>query len=175
MTDDEKIVVGYQAAIEMINAGGADNWARFNALLVSNSVLLAATGFVLTEKLKVSIPTWVTAGIGCGFGSMLCLFWALLILRGDHYITYWNAVAREVEEGLGGFDLFRRGRLYGEGRTVEVSDGKNARPLQMPCLASIRSVTWMYLIIALFGVLYVIVLVVAVSTLPTSHPAFSGI
>lgn len=156
MTDDEKIAVGYAAAIEMINAGGADNWARFDALLVSNSVLLAAVGFVLTEKLRVPVSIWASAG--CVLGFVLCLLWGLLIWRGNRYIEYWNAVARELEGRLNGFDLFRRGQLFGRGVEVNVGQGAGAEQLRMRWVASVRSVRWMYVIIGLFAALYVVVL-----------------
>jgi hypothetical protein len=174
MTDEEKMVVGYQAAIDMINAQSADNWARFNALLVSNSVLLAAVGFVLTEKLRVPVSIWLSTGIGCGFGFLLCVLWWLLILRGDSYIRYWNAVARELENRLHSFNLLRRGQQYGGGGQVVVGMGQG-EAFQMHYVASFRSVWWMYSIIWLFAGVYVVVLLfLAFGISRGSSPALEG-
>jgi hypothetical protein len=170
VTDEEKIAVGYEAAVDMVNAGGADNWARFNALLVSNSVLLAAVGFVLTEKLRVPVSIWASAGIACGFGILLCAFWWLLIWRGDQYIRYFNAVARELEGQLGVFNLFRRGREFGRGDPVNVGQGDDAEELHMRRPASFRAVRWMYAIIGLFAILYLVVFVLVVFSASSQHP-----
>src|SRR5437016_991957 len=106
MANGDNVIAGYEAAVEMINSQPVDSWSRFNAMLVSNSVLLVAIGLLLSEKLRLPIHRFFPTVVALVLGTLLCTFWALLIRRGDRYSRYWAAVARELEQQLPQVDIF---------------------------------------------------------------------
>jgi hypothetical protein len=98
-------------------------WSRYNAMLVANSVILAAIGLTgdATERsfaLDVGLPL---------VGILLCLLWVSLVARGFDYFAYWILSARELEERYMAAEVVTvsRGGPFSSGKPVSfVIDGK---------------------------------------------------
>ena len=94
----ENAPIGYQCAVSLWVYEGQVIWARFNAMLLGHSILLA----VLTGLLTSSKPTNLTAlRVGlCFAGVLLCLVWLFLTDRGFRYHAYWIGSARKLEKHI---------------------------------------------------------------------------
>jgi hypothetical protein len=86
----ENARVGYQVAASLWAYEGEVTWSAFNAMLVANSLVLAAEGLG-------SSPRWFAVVLPIS-GVALCTLWYLLILRGFQVHDYRVLSARELEE-----------------------------------------------------------------------------
>src|SRR5262249_14888563 len=114
---------GYQAAVALWVYEGNLVWAKFNALLVANSIVLAIYGLALGAA-KVSRAFIICLPLA---GIVLCLVWWAQTKRGFDYFTYWILSARELEESCLSEQVqtVARGGLFGAGRPVSMAiDGK---------------------------------------------------
>ena len=112
----ENVRVGYQAAIELWIYEGQNNWQRFNAMLVANSILIATIGLSLRDR----DPLVIIAAGASFIGIMLCLMWITLTSRGADYHEYWVKSARELEVKLDSSDVrtVDRGAQFASGNVV---------------------------------------------------------
>jgi hypothetical protein len=75
----------FQAYVDLINSGRETNWARNNALLVANSLILGA---------MIASPTGLSGQQGLtllllGAGFLMTLVWAAITIAG------WNVLGRD--------------------------------------------------------------------------------
>ncbi len=140
---------GYKAALDLWTIQGNQSWTRFNALLVANSVFLAAVGWLITRQ--TAIPPVALSVLGV----VLCVLWFLLLVRGIEYQEYWVRAVRELEQRLEGVDIVNRGKTFGEGAPVEFALPPPGNRLRMTCIGRFKGRHAMYGIIAFFVMLYV--------------------
>lgn len=156
---DTALLATYGAAIELITGQAADWWSRFQALLLANSIVLAAIPF-LTERGYVLA---VVASLG---GLALCFAWRRLLDLGFDNLRYWYAVGQELEGQIGTFNILRRHQLLSQGQRVEVG----GLQMQIPGRRPAHAVEWAGRIIWLFVVGYLLAL--ALILWPLIHHAF---
>lgn len=112
----ENALVGYQMAISLWTYQEEQGWARFNFMLVANSLVIAVIGLALTSQRPLIIFT----GLLPVAGLLLCGIWFAVIKRESAYSDYYVLSARELEEKYL-FDPVKtvsRGGLFAEGSTV---------------------------------------------------------
>jgi len=92
----ENARIGYQAAVSLWTYEGAAIWARFNAMLVANSIVMAVIGLALTsEPAKEKLADFTSIA-----GLALCIIWCLLNTRGFDYHDHWIHSAKKLETYL---------------------------------------------------------------------------
>lgn len=129
----ENVRVGYKAAIDLWNTSGTQNWSRFNAMLVANSVILAVIGNVTVDDLM----GWQVRVALTGVGLVLCVCWRGAVDRGLTYQDHYVAGALELERHL-----------------APVSSVQDGSHLQMAGFSRMRTRRAMRTVILLFTLLY---------------------
>ena len=150
--------IGYQAAIALMTYDGGLIWSKFNAMLVANGFVLAIAGVTASAP---TAPTALQKAIAAG-GLVLCLLWANLTSRGFDNYVYWIQSARELEDLqlASPVRTLSRGAAFAGGMSVELSIGGVVTSRRMSAASRLLTARWnAYLIIAVFAVLYVVVLV----------------
>jgi hypothetical protein len=125
----DDIRAGYQSAVDFWVHEGELIWARFNAMLVANTLMVTAIGFLLTGSKTLSFLTIALSFVG----FLLCWMWILITQRGFDYFKYWIWSARELEQKLssGAVKTVSRGAEFAAGKLVTFElDGKK-RSFQM--------------------------------------------
>jgi hypothetical protein len=86
--------VGYQVAADIFNTTVDIVGARFNAMIVANSIVIGSIGLVLTSgrPLQNFVVLFGTVGI------LLNILWLHLLKRGFDYGQFIVLAAREIEE-----------------------------------------------------------------------------
>jgi len=133
---NEKARIGYEAAISVWTYEANAVWARYNAMLVANSVAMAVIAVTLTSTASHELT--LAASIA---GIVLCAAWGLLNERGFRYHDLSIAMARSLKEHLGLPDQ---------------------SPPQEDRLCGPRARDLTYLPISVFILLYIVALVLAV-------------
>ncbi|EOD64988.1 hypothetical protein [Amycolatopsis vancoresmycina] len=149
--------VGYQVAVSLWVSEGNLVWAKFNAFLVANSIVLAIYGLTLGSA-KVSGAFAVGLPIA---GLLLCLVWWMQTKRGFDYFTYWILAARELEEAALSAQVktVARGGSFGSGESVSLTIDGKARSLRMSRVSrAIKASVGAYAVIVVFAALYVVML-----------------
>jgi len=148
MSEQDDIRVAYQGAIDMATHEGDGVWARFNVILVANSVLLLA----LTTSTR-QLPEGWDAMLSIA-GIVLCVVWLLLMKRGFTYETYYVIAARMIEQRLaeGSFHTLSNGKLLSEGKLVSIDNEK----LQMSPLAMLNARWIVNVVIGVFIAAYLL-------------------
>lgn len=142
----DKIIAKYNVAINKNTSESEIQWNRYNAMLLFNTILFTAIGFVYREGLVFSKTIVVYLPIA---GLASCLFWFAMTLRGFQWINYWIKSAQKIEEE---HLLERRGKISD---LDPISAGKEYKE---------RIVGWpktqlaSYLLIAVIATLYLILL-----------------
>ncbi len=122
MANDENARIGYQAAVSLWTNEAQLIWARFNAMLVANSIVMAVIGVALTSEHPKPTLALVTAVAG----FVLCVMWVPLTFRGFDYHKYWILSARQLEARLRPpVETVSRGRKFARGDVVDFGDGKH--------------------------------------------------
>ncbi len=145
MANGENIRAGYKATIDLWNTAGNQNWSRFNAMLVANTVVFAVIGQLMARTIVLPIP-WVLPIVGL----ILCASWWVALARGLTYQDLYVALAREMEAKLDPADVVRRGRGLADGGTVAA----NGQKFKMRHGAQIRTRYAMRAVVIVFAVLY---------------------
>jgi hypothetical protein len=148
--------IGYQVATSLWIYEGGLIWSKFNALLVANSIILAAIVLALTTSNGIPRLAGLFSTAMPPIGIVLCWLWLSITRRSFAFHSHWIDSAREIEK-----------RFPGQVVTT-VADGrdlaKHSRFRGLP-----RVETSSYLIIGLFAVFYVILFVVGVGLLNASR------
>ncbi len=116
--DVQKALAGYQAAVNLTMHSSSEAWARFNAMVVANSIIMAGIGVVIAgdfAELRVALALGVA-------GLILCAAWLILVERGLEYAAYYVCSAREFELGplAPVVRTLDRGNEFAQGRTVDI-------------------------------------------------------
>ena len=91
---EQSALVGYQTAITLWTYEGSQNWARFNVMLVANSIVMAVLGLTLTSGQSLLVATLILSVVG----MVVCAAWFLMTKRGFDTQKYYTRAAREIEE-----------------------------------------------------------------------------
>ena len=114
----ENLRIAYQVAVDFVRSEEQGIWARFNAMLIANSITLAFIGSIFTKDNKQPI---ILASL---FGLFLCIMWYLLIKRGFNYREYFVLSVREFEVynpdqfNPDHFQILSRGESFSKGESV---------------------------------------------------------
>jgi hypothetical protein len=139
----ENTRIGYRAAIDLWIAQGNQNWSRFNAMLVANSVIVAVIVQIVRDhpfldwRVQLALPV---------VGLIVCWSWLAAVSRGMTYQDYYVARARDLESQLG---------------PVNVVQGGHILPMA-GCFAPFRTRTAMYTVVVLFVLLYLAAILIIV-------------
>jgi len=155
----ENARVGYQAAVNLWTCEGQLIWARFSAMLLANSIIVAVIGIVISADRALPV---FSVGMPIA-GLILCFVWTLMTKRGFDYYVYWIRSARELEEEFlkdSVKTVSRGGKLVDdEEQESERVIGGGSKPPRMSWLGSrLRIQSASYLVIVVFAAMYVIVL-----------------
>lgn len=139
----QKALVGYETAVHLWTYQGEQWWARFNIMLLANSMVVAAVTVVLTSSPSDTVWTLLLRVLSVALplgGVALALFWLALISRENVYADYYVWSARELEEQHlhDTVKTVWRGRELAEGKTVQIVTDGSPRPLRMAGLARCR-------------------------------------
>jgi len=148
MTDEEKAILGYQSALQMITYEGQLIWRCFTATAMANAVVLVLG--VAGAKL---FPDLAGRNLIPCLGIATCLCWLMAITRQYSSYAYWFAWARKLEaEHLGPVvQMMSKGADFARGRAVQVGDQEQ----QLSPLGRWFKVQWLaYVIIVFYIVLY---------------------
>jgi hypothetical protein len=160
LSDEDRAIVrtGYEAAVQLWTYEGEQNWARFNVMLLANSVLIGALAILLTSPSSSSPLSHIFAVAGI----IVCIAWFLITKRGFDYQTYYVLSARELEEQYfnGLVKTASRGASFSQGCSVEFELDEPSLTHRMSWfsrLASAQSLS--KLVIILFAVVYIFAIV----------------
>ena len=159
--------VGYQVAVSLWTYEGEQNWARFNVMLVANSIILGIIGLVVTSdhaRLSVSFVMSI-------LGLILCAAWFLITKRGFDYQHYYVRCARELEERFLGqvVTTASRGSIFAGGSPVTFELNGKSTTLQMSWSSSRASAGRISLfVIFLFVFVHLLALLQSIGVVQTS-------
>ena len=102
--DRENARVGYQVAVELWKLEREQNFARFNVMLLANSIIVSVIALILTSQFSSSVsrvaqifmPSLIV--FLSVMGIVLCIMSSLILIRGFEYQNYYITSAREIEE-----------------------------------------------------------------------------
>lgn len=164
MASREVARTGYEAAIALWTNEGSIFWARFNALLVANSIVLGTQALLISSQ-RPPLGAVILLSIA---GLLICLLWYLGCDRSLSYYGYWIHSARELEE-IHLAPIVRtvsRGADFAEGRPVNFRTREKDLTYQLGRSGRMRIKHIAYVIIAVFAVLYLAVPTFAFSSMP---------
>lgn len=150
----ENALIGYQMAIHLLTYQGEQWWARFNILLVANSIVIASIGLTITSQRQSTAFTLLLPIVGL----FLCAVWFILLRRDVAYSDYYIMSARELEEKYlsDSVKTISRGGLFGEGNPVTIEISGERKELRMSRLARIvRGKTAASWVIIIMTILYI--------------------
>jgi hypothetical protein len=156
----ENARVGYQAAVNLWTYEGQLIWARFSAMLLANSIVVAVIGIVISADRALPV---FSVGMPIA-GLILCLVWTLMTARGFDYYKHWGMSACELEDRFLSDPVqtvYRVGDFKAKKRKkIEVLIGGETEDYRMSWLGHVARVKWAsYLVIIVFGALYFTALV----------------
>jgi len=126
-------------------------WAKFAAMVYSNTILLATLGLVITSQRHADLC--VLKYSLCVLGILFCIAWALLTMRSFDYYKYWILSARELEKHLMPVKTIERGKLFADGEPLTI-DGEKHQLRWKWQHATVEKVT--NCIIGVFGIVYIL-------------------
>jgi hypothetical protein len=149
--------IGYQVAIEMWAHSGEEVWARFNVMLVANSIIIAVVGVALTSQRALPALTVLLPVVGI----ILCLLWLILMKRGFDYQIYYILSASELEERYlaGTVKTISRGAAFACGKEVSIQTGNGLTNRRMGFWSRLLTAqSASYFVIILFMIVYIVML-----------------
>ena len=107
--------LGYQVAVDVWLYELQIAWARFDSMLIANSIVVAAIAALIASDRPQ--PEWLMIFLAI-VGILLCLVWFQMIERNLGYRWYWFCSALELEDRhlssplkmLAGLERFARGK-----------------------------------------------------------------
>ena len=149
----ENARVGYQTTIDLYNMESEALHARFNAMILANSIMIGGIGLAIAGQR----PLYAVACFLSFIGLPLCILWAHMTRRGFDYANYLIKSACELEEHYLGdiVQTLSRGGDFEKGKKVEMQISDPDYKPQMSWFARRRTTQrTMFYVIVLFGVLY---------------------
>ena len=95
--EKQDIRVGYQVAMNIDLHEEQQMWARSNAMLVANGLIVASLGLSVEKTSFRGLPLLVVVSVA---GLLLCVIWCCLIARTAIKATIWVREANRLERGL---------------------------------------------------------------------------
>jgi hypothetical protein len=92
--DLDRAINAYRAAIDLRRLGSDQVHSRLNAMLTSNTIIIAVSGLAITSQTK--IPTELIAALITG-GLVLCLVWGFFVYHGLQVENYYRMKTEEFE------------------------------------------------------------------------------
>ena len=92
--DFDRATNAYRAAIELRRLGSDQVHSRLNAMLTSNTIIIAVCGLAITNQTK--IPTQLIDALIWG-GLVLCLVWGFFVYHGLQVENYYRMKTEEFE------------------------------------------------------------------------------
>jgi len=160
-TKAEHAEVGYQVAASLWTYEGTQNWARFNVMLVANSIVIAIIGLVLTSEHPKQSVSFVMSLVGL----FLCLAWFLITKRGFDYQGYYVKSTRELEERFLAETVktASRGSIFAKGEVVTIELNGKPTTVQMSWWSRWASASHISItVILLFSIVYLLALLQAI-------------
>jgi hypothetical protein len=155
--------VGYQVATGLWIYEGGLIWSKFNALLVANSIVIAAIVVIMT--VADSASPLVVGGFSILMsivGFSLCLLWIAITERSFTFHNLWVLSARKTEEQFlkNAVTTVTRGGALADGNEVKFSIGEPPEERSVSLgRRALRVETATYRIIYLFMGLYVVLFI----------------
>ena len=147
----QRVLVGYQVAVDLWMNQGNQAWAKINTMLVVNSIIIASIGFTEVSAGQQSLFTLFFPITGI----LICVIWFVHVRRDAAYSDYFVMSARELEEKhlASSVQTLSRGGDFSDGKIVEVEIHRGSRKMQMNLLARLMSAraaaTWTIVILVL--------------------------
>ena len=154
----ENARLGYQAAINKWNYYGEGLWAKYNALLVANSIVVAAIGLVYASQDSLPILAWALPLLGL----MLSAVWFLITKRGTEQHIFYGLAARELEEKFLADEVYlhSHGASYAAGKPVSLKIGGTFKTLRMSVWGrTVRTSILTCIVIGIFAAIYLAVII----------------
>lgn len=157
LTDPEDLAnarLKYQSAINLKTSEGEIQWARYNCMLVVNG---AFTGLIFLTYSNSSVPVFLTILLSFVpiLGLLLCYLWYNMTQRGFMWTNFWITEANRIEDQIDGeINPVQEGNDFRSNLAIGVT--KNAS----------------LLIIKVFGVIYLVLLLINVYRLGTLFKFF---
>ncbi len=145
-----KAIIKYQTSIDKNVTEGEILWNRYNAMLVFNSILIAAIG--LTFQPTIKLPPIITVFLPIA-GLISCYLWFITSLRGFQWIHFWIASARKIEEE------------YLTDENEELNPIINALEHKSEIIGWPRVETASYFLIIIVGIIYILFLLKSLNIL----------
>ncbi|MCE5250269.1 hypothetical protein LLG96_08620 [bacterium] len=156
-TTIEHARVGYQVAVSLWTSESEQTWARFNVMIVANSIILAIIGLVVTSEHAMLSISFVMSIVGI----IMCIMWLFITKRGFDYQDYYVNSARELEERFlrHVIKTASRGSIFADGQSVTFElDGKTTKFQMSRCSRIARARFISIVVIFLFIIVYVLAL-----------------
>lgn len=152
--NQENVRTAYQVAVDFVRSEEQGIWARFNAMLVANSIIVAFIGQIFNKSKELVFLSSL-------FGLFLCFMWFFLIKRGFNYREYFVLSAREFEVynpdqyNPDRFQILSRGERFSKGESIpfHFSGAIQDESLKMR-FHQIKPESIAYLVIFAFIILY---------------------
>ncbi len=153
--------LGYETAIQLLAAEKEDLMSKYNAMLVANSLILAAIGFSYQAAnfytpFKYFLPI---------VGTVICVAWYMSGKRTAEKVSFLIYCAREIE-GKFFHDVFKHlynGHLFGKAKAIEFFLEGKQRSRRMKFWGRlVKSRVLLNLIILIFAIMYIVVLVIEI-------------
>lgn len=153
--------LGYESAIQLWAAENEGRHEEYNAMLVANSLILAAIGFSYQTTsfyppVKYLLPI---------IGIVICLAWYMSGKRAIEKAIFWIYCARELEGKFfkSVFQHLFRGHLFGKGKAIDFLLEGQIKSRQMKFWGRhVKGQVFSNLIILLFSIMYITVLVIEI-------------
>ena len=153
--------VGYQIAVGLWMNESELYWARFNVMLVANSIIIAVLGLIFTSNPNNPCLSSILSMILAALGFLVCLAWLLLTNRGYDYQNYYVLSAREQESYLEKtVKTVSRGDLFAKNKCVEIRIGEKTEKVRMGRFSRMKAKYLSVTIPVLFAIVYIVFLVI---------------
>lgn len=144
---------GYAAALSLTDKNARTIWSVFSALLAVNAFLVSFAAFLFSF---LGNPIFLSRIVGA-LGLLVCVAWALIMMRSFDFYSYYFSWARKFEKDAFGeaVEMVRLGQDFARGDTVKM-DGENRR---LRWGSRLFRVEWLvYVVIFSFAVVYAYIL-----------------
>jgi hypothetical protein len=139
----------YEAALKLTDKTARTIWSVFSGLLAVNAFLISFAAFFFSSLCN---PVSLTRIVGA-LGLLVCLAWALIMMRSFDFYAYYFAWARKFEKDAFGeaVEMIRCGQDFARGDTVNLEGNK----IRLRWGSRLFKVEWLvYTVIASFAIVY---------------------
>jgi len=152
----DKALTAYEVTAQLWMYEGQLTWSIFNAMLVANSIIMAASDLSNSDLLSLFLPL---------LGIVLCVIWFFFNARGFEVHDYRVLSTREIEEQhlAPVSEVVSRGARFHAGKPVKlIIDGEEITRKLTRCASIGNTKCLAYTIILMFIAAHVAFLVAAI-------------